>query len=129
VDDAAVIMGLTALTALTAGYLQSPAGQKALNQIAHDIEALIEAIRESSDASDWQKKADIESWPWWQENVGPMESSCEKPPDEKERCHQVWNECRAECSKILPTRRLSQGNPFHNCGNKCLEDNDCLGKL
>ncbi len=61
--------------------------------------------------------------------VKDIVKACEYQQSERERCHKVWEGCREECSSILPTPRMDQGNPFHKCVIKCLEDNDCLGKL
>ena len=61
-----------------------------------------------------------------------IKDSCRENSEEdseKERCHKVWNECIEKCSDLLPTPRLDQGNPFFKCVNRCLADNNCLGKL
>jgi RHS repeat-associated protein len=95
-------------------------------------EAVKEGIRESSDASDWRRTADIESWPWWQENVGPMDPPSQEPPDEKKRCEKV----KEQCTNAAVDLYVDNPNALPGCGRdmkgrirrsirECMELNGC----
>ncbi len=73
------------------------------------------------------KKADVDNWPWWQENIGSTPSPCEEDPGDKARCRKVAQFCREKCSdEALPGPRTGQGMQFFRCYNTCMEAHGCL---
>lgn len=68
-----------------------------------------------------------DDWPWWQENIGPVQPPCEQQPDEQERCKKVAEYCRAKCSdEALPSPRSDHGMQFFRCYNECMKEHGCL---